>query len=162
MNHNLYWLLCVVLCDVTCTPKYLWHHTFWLPLQHQRLAPPTGGVAAQSFPIPQQKGPSTANAAGTTTTVTELPFRKSSDSRIPIRTLRFKNVGKVFCVESYRPNTSRFGLPVSAFGLPVSASGPAKLDHIFQWGRYLISLCHARAYSPPTQNGNYQLLRWIN
>ena len=47
----------------------------------------------------------------------------------------FKNVGKVFCVESYRPNASRFRLPVSAFGLPVLASGPAKLDHLFQWRR---------------------------
>ena len=74
----------------------------------------------------------------------------------------FKIVGKVFCVESYQPNASRFGLPVSASGLSVSASEPAKLDHLFQWRRYLISLCHARAYALPTQNGNYQLLRCIN
>ena len=74
----------------------------------------------------------------------------------------FKIVGKVFCVESYRPNASRFGLPVSASVLPVSASEPVNLDHLFQWRRYLISLCRARAYDLPTQNGNYQLLRWIN
>ena len=52
----------------------------------------------------------------------------------------FKNVGKVFCVESYRPNASRFGLPVLAFGLPVSASGPANLDSDSQnsrtWEKY--------------------------
>ena len=74
----------------------------------------------------------------------------------------FKIVGEVFCVESYRPNASRFGLPVSASGLPVSASKPVKLDQLFQWRRYLISLCRARAYALPTQNGNYELLRWIN
>ena len=67
----------------------------------------------------------------------------------------FNNVGKVFCVESYRPNASRFGLPVSA-------SVPAKLDHLFQGRSYLIYLCHVRAYALPTQNGNYQLLIWIN
>ena len=67
----------------------------------------------------------------------------------------FKNLGKVFFVESYRPNASQFGLPVSAFG-------PAKLDQLFQWRRYLLSLCHARAYALPTQKGNYQLLRCIN
>ena len=78
---------------------------------------------------------------------------RTHESRFGIS--EFKNMGKVFCVESYRPNASRFGLPVSA-------SGPAKLDNLFQWIRYLISLCHARAYDLPTQNGNYQLLRWIN
>ena len=35
-------------------------------------------------------------------------------------------------------------------------------EHLFQWRRCLISMCHARAHALPTQNGNYQILRYIN
>ena len=139
----------VVICDVTCTPKHFWHHTFWPPLRHQRLSPPTGGVADQSFSILQQKVPSTANARGN-----KLPLSRTLRSENP-RThesrfglSEFTNVGKVFCVESCRLNASRFELPV--------------LDHLFQLRHYLISLCRAIAYALPTQNGNYQLLRCID
>ena len=146
---------CVVLCDVTWTPKHLRHHTFWPPLRHQRSAPPTGGVSAQSFSIPQQKVPITANAAGTTTIITDPPFRKSSDSRILIRTIRIQWRWK-----SILPRilpTKRITIRNSSLGIQT-----CNLDHLFQWRRYLIYLCHVRAYALPTQNGNYQLLRWIN
>ena len=148
-------MCCVVLCDVTCTPKHLWHHNFWPPLRHQRLAPPTGGVAAKSFYIPQHNGSSTANAAITTTIVTDPLFRKSSDSRIPIRTLRIHERGK---------SISRRIIPTERVTIRTSSLSiqTCNLDHLFQWRRSLISLCHERAYSPPTQNGNYQILIWIN
>ena len=51
-------------------------------VRHQRLVPqPTGGVTAQSSSISQQKGPSTANARGTTPL---LPTLCSENPQTPI------------------------------------------------------------------------------
>ena len=93
--------------------------------------------------------------AGTTTIVTDPPFRKSLDSRIPIWTLRIHKHGESI-LRRIIP-TKRIMIRTSSLGIRT-----CNLDHLFQRRRYLISLCHARAYALPTHNGNYQLLRWIN
>ena len=65
------------------------------------------------------------------------------------------NAGKVFCVESVL--TQRIIIRTSNFDIRT-----CNFEHLFQYRRYLISLCHARYHAFPTQNGNYQLLRWID
>ena len=124
-------------------------------VRHQRLVPPTGGVAAQSSSISQQKGTSTAYARGNTPSLRTLCSENPPTHESRFGLSESTNAGKVFCVESVL--TQRIIIRTSNFDIRTY-----NFEHLFQWRRYLISLCHARAHALPTQNSNYQFLKWID
>ena len=159
VHHNTHILLISLelLFILACTPKHFRHHTFWPTCDTNGWYPNQPEASQLSPPLTcNRKDQVRLTSAGqhhryqpSIQKILRIPNSDSEFLRIP----RMRE--KVFCVESVPT------LRIIQFKLLISNIRTCNLEQLFQWRRCLIYTCHVRAHALPTQNGNYQLQRWI-